>query len=255
MVRVFSFCMSSLYNNLADVYEMMYRSFINYDEEFIFYSGKLKKYSCHSVTELGCGTGNLAEKFIADGFNYTGLDLSKSMLEIAAKKFPSGKFMEADMRNFNLPEKQDGCFFAGRTSAYLTGERDMEEALISIHKNLAQNGIVCFDCIDADKFIPLIKGGKQIVHTASYRERRFHRASYWTSVENAQSAFNWESVYFEVDDKRNKKEIGRDNSALRAFTKSEIENALNNTGFKMLEAEDRPSYAFDTFVILAQKLI
>lgn len=247
--------MSSLYNNLADVYEMMYRSFINYDEEYIFYSTKLKKYNCRSVAELGCGTGNLAEKLIADGFDYTGLDLSKSMLAIAAKKFPSGKFKEADMRNFDLPEKQDGCFFAGRTSAYLTGDGDMEEALTAIHKNLAQNGIVCFDCIDAAKFIPLIKKGKQVVHTTTYEGRRFHRVSYWTALPNSPGAFNWESVYFEIDEQGRKKEIGNDVSLLRAFTKKEIENALNKSGFKLLEAEDRLSYAFDTFVILAQKAV
>jgi SAM-dependent methyltransferase len=182
--------MGNLYSNLAEVYEMMYRTFINYDGEFVFYSGKMKEHHCSSVAELGCGTGNLAEKFISAGYKYTGIDLSKPMLEIAAAKFPAGKFIEADMRNFELTEKQDGCFFAGRTSAHLVSDDDMLQALKSINKNLVPGGVVCFDCIDAKKFIPLINEGKQIVHTASYEGRRFHRASYWTVNENQPGAFN-----------------------------------------------------------------
>jgi SAM-dependent methyltransferase len=245
--------MNTLYTDLASIYEMMYRTFINYDEEYRYYSHQLLKNNVQSVVELGCGTGNLAEKFITGGFKYTGADLSKSMLAIAAAKCPPGKFIETDMRNFVLPELQDGCFFAGRTSAYLVSDDDMPDALRSVNKNLKHHGVICFDCIDADKFIPLIKDGKQVVHTAAFEKRRFHRASYWTVVENQPGVFNWRSVYFEIDEQGTKKEIGCDDTTLRSFTKKEIEEMLRVAGFELLQLDDRPSYAFDTFVVTAKK--
>ena len=97
--------MNNIYITHSEIYEMMYQTFINYDEEYAYYSNKLKNYNAQSVFELGCGTGNLANRFLINGFNYTGLDLNKAMLDIAERKTPEAEFMEADMRNFSLPEK------------------------------------------------------------------------------------------------------------------------------------------------------
>ena len=71
--------------SLADVYEAMYKTFINYDEEFRKYQQLLHKYNCDAVFEIGCGIGNLARSFADDGFNYIGLDSSGDMLDIEKK--------------------------------------------------------------------------------------------------------------------------------------------------------------------------
>lgn len=245
--------MNNLYKKYAEVYEMMYHTFINYNEEYDFYSGKLKKYNCHSLFEPGCGTGSLANRFIKTGFDYTGLDLNKAMLEIARRKNPGVDFFETDMRNFQLPEKKQACIIAGRTTSYLLTDMDVMDSFRSINTNLQDGGIVCFDCIDAEKFIPLIKNGKQVVHKAEFEGRKFHRESYW-SVNNIQdSLFNWNSVYYEEDQQGKLQETGIDNSVLRSFTKSGMCLFLEHCNFTVKEIEDRPSYAFDTFVIVAQK--
>src|SRR5260370_378936 len=99
--------MGNLYNQLSEVYEAMYQTFINYDDEFSFYSSMLKKYNCSNLLEIGCGTGNLAGKFIQQGFIYTGIDLSEEMLTIARSKYPGACFLKADMRNFLIETKKD----------------------------------------------------------------------------------------------------------------------------------------------------
>jgi SAM-dependent methyltransferase len=245
--------MSELYSNLSEIYEMMYRTFINYEEEFGYYRLILRNHQAHSLVELGCGTGNLAEKFIGDKFEYMGVDLNKSMLEIARKKVPEGKFVQADMRYFKIEEKKDACLFVGRTSAYLLSNRDMLETLHSININLNKKGIACFDCIDAEKFLPQIKEGKHIVHEAGYEGRKFRRESDWKIVPAQGGCFNWDSVYFEIFPDGKRAESGRDSSIIRAFTKKEINELLVESGFTLLETNNRASYAFDTFVIVAQK--
>ena len=49
--------MNSVYTKLSEVYDAMYKTFINYKEELDFYSSILIKYNCTSVLEIGCGTG------------------------------------------------------------------------------------------------------------------------------------------------------------------------------------------------------
>lgn len=245
--------MKNLYQAHSDIYEMMYQTFINYDEEYEYYSNKLKKYNARSVFELGCGTGNLAGRFIANGFNYTGLDLNKAMLDIAQRKTPEAVFIEADMRNFELPQKKQACIIPARTISYLMFNKDAMNAFQAIDNNLQSGGILCFDNIDAAKFIPAIKNGKQVIHKAEFVGRKFHRESFW-SVNDSQSwAFNWDSVYFEEETSGQLKKIVEDNSVVRCFTRDDLCLFLELCNFTVKEIEDRPSYAFDTFVITAQK--
>ncbi len=249
----FSIPMNNLYTNHPGIYEMMYQTFINYDEEYAFYSQKLKKYNAESLIELGCGTGSLASRFIANRYEYTGIDLNRTMLDIAVKKNPGVAFLQADMRDFQLPEKKQACIIAGRSISYLMTNKDVLDSFNAINKNLQNEGIICFDNIDAAKFIPSIKNGKQIIHKAEFDERKFQRESYWSVNGNQSWTFNWDSAYFEEDEKRGLKKIAEDNSTVRCFTKDDLCLFLELCNFRVIEIEDRPSYAFDTFVIVAQK--
>jgi ubiquinone/menaquinone biosynthesis C-methylase UbiE len=245
--------MNNLYTQLSEVYEAMYLTFINYEEELNFYSSLLKKYHCGSVLEIGCGTGNLAPGFVRQGFEYCGMDISSEMLKIAKRNHPQSRFIEADMRNFELDEKLAASIITGRTISYLVTNKNVFDAFTSINKNLPAQGILCFDCIDANKFIPLIKNGERITHNAEFETRKFHRESYW-QIDLAQSwTFTWSSVYYEEKENHLEK-IGEDKSAIRAFCKDEIKLFLELTGFRLKEIVSRPSYAFDTFVVVAEKI-
>lgn len=246
--------MSSLYKELSGVYEAMYQTFINYDEEFAFYSSILNKYNCNNVLEVGCGTGHLAEKFIQNNFNYTGIDLSEEMLAIACKKYPGYSFLKADMRNFTLNSKTDSAIITGRTISYLITNEDVYNAFTFINKNLSTGGIICFDCIDASKFIPLISEGKKVVHKAEWENKKYKRESNWKINFSQSWTFDWRSVYFEEKGNGLSEKIGEDQSTIRSFTKDEINLFLTLSGFEIKEIIDRPSYAFDTFVTVAKKL-
>ncbi len=243
--------MNDLYTSLADIYDGMYRTFINYDEEFNFYSEILKANQCAEVLEIGCGTGNLASKFMESGFRYCGLDMSEEMLAIAKKNYPKGEFVKGDVRDFNLSKKFQSAIITGRTISYLLTNKDVYDSFGSINKNLTRKGILCFDFIDAKRFIPQINEGEKIIHRASFNDKTFVRESFWEINFSHSWSFDWRSVYYE-DQGGELKMIGEDNSTIRAFTQDEIVLFLNLTGFKAIEFRDRPSYAFDTFVAIAQ---
>ncbi len=246
--------MANLYGNLANVYEAMYHSFINYKEEFAFYSNQLKKYKCQSLLEVGCGTGNLAKNFIADNFYYTGLDISSEMLAIAKENNASAIFINGDMRNFTLLHPVDAGIITGRTISYLLSNQDVTNTFTAIHKNLNPNSILCFDCIDARLFIPTINPLKKIVHTAVYKNKKYQRDTFWKPNTNQGFLFDWASTYFEEGSNNNLIKLGDDNATLRTFTKEEMTLFLQQSGFAVQEIINRPSYAFDTFVIIAKKI-
>ena len=246
--------MNHLYTSLAEIYDGMYRTFINYDDEFNFYSKILENYRCTQVLEIGCGTGNLAGKFLRNGFRYTGLDLSEDMLTIARRNYVGGEFVKGDMRDFYLPAEFQAALITGRTISYLVSNTDVYDAFVNFNKHISSKGIVAFDCIDASKFIPLIKKDEEVIHQASFEGRTFIRESFWNINFHQSWTFDWRSVYYE-DHKGELKKIGEDTSTIRAFTKDEMGLLLKMTGFEVVEMQDRPSYAFDTFVVVARKLI
>ncbi len=245
--------MSNLYTNLSEVYEAMYRSFINYGEEFEFYYNLLKKYRRKSVLEIGCGTGNLANRFKKEDIEYTGLDQSDEMLSIAARNNPGTRFIKGDMRNFQLFNSIDSVIITGRTISYLIPDKDVQDTFRCINKNLNSAGIICFDCIDAAKFIPLIRPEEKIIHEAGFNNKKYRRESYWAVNHNQRGLFDWSSFYYEKDSNGRLHSIGEDHSTLRAFFREDITRLLEANGFGVKEIIDRPSYAFDTFVIVAER--
>jgi hypothetical protein len=157
------------------------------------------------------------------------------------------------MRNFNLAKKTDAAIITGRTISYLVPDKDVLAAFASIHKNLNTSGIICFDCIDAAKFIPGINPGEKIIHNAAFDGKKYHRESYWSVNDGRKGVFDWASFYSEEDNSGQLQKIGEDHSTIRAFYKEDITGFLQNTGFEIKEIIERPSYAFDTFVMVGEK--
>jgi len=243
---------SNLYQNLASVYDAMYQTFINYKEEYTLYSGFIKKYHKQSLLEIGCGSGSLAQYFLAHGFDYLGADLSKDMIAIAAQKNPTGTFMQADMRQFTLPNQVDSMVVTGRTISYLITNNDVQNTLKSIHQNLNHNGIFCFDFIDANKFIPDITPQKAVEHKAVHNQTTYVRKSIWSPHLQHGMDVNWQSVYYKIAG-NDLIEIGKDQEFARAFTKNEIEIFIALNGFQILEMMPRETYFFPTYVVVAEK--
>ena len=246
--------MSSLYSNLSSVYETMYQSFINYEEEFSFYYNILLKYGCKSVLEIGCGSGHLAKQFVNTNFQYVGIDLSEDMLTLARKNNAASTFVQADMRNFILATKTDAAIITGRTISYLVTNMDLINCFNAIYKNIHEDAVLCFDCIDANKFIPQIDSTKKIIHEANFNDSIYKRESNWKINTETGFCFEWASSFFKESNEQELESIGEDFSTIRTFTKDEIKLFLNLTGFSVIEIIDRSSYSFDTFVIVATKI-
>lgn len=246
--------MQSLYSNgFENIYDEMYQTFINYKDEFEFYSKIINQYCKKNVLEIGCGSGHLAKHFINSTIDYNGMDLSNDMVLLSQKRNPTGTFFKGDMTNFYLNKTFDSIIITARTTSYLLNNILVQKAIKNIHSHLNENGIFCFDFIDANRFFPFIKEGKTITHKAETKNKKYSRISFMKpKITQENFMFQWDAKYYEIKD-QNHVLLTDDQSEVRAFTINEWQLFLELNNFKVLEIIDRKSYAFDTYVIVAQK--
>ena len=245
--------MTNLYDGkMAAIFDAMYQTFIDYDEEYQFYDHLVKENNCKSILEVGSGTGNLAKRFQQNHQEYIGLDYSQSMIVIAQERNKNCTFIHGDMRQFELEKPVDSILITGRSTSYLTTNEDINSTFESIYKNLTEGGILIFDFIDANRFIPFTKENQAIIHKAEYDGTLYYRNSNWKTTLSDNFMLEWTAQYYTL--KNDEKEIIADDfSTLRVFTLNEIELFLYLYNFEIIKTIDRKTYAYDTYVIVARK--
>ncbi|QSB25987.1 class I SAM-dependent methyltransferase [Flavobacterium sp. CLA17] len=246
--------MANLYDGkMAAIYDAMYQTFVNYDEEYAFYNNLIQENGCSSILEIGSGTGNLAKRFDENKQNYQGLDYSESMIEIAKERNKNCSFIQGDMRDFKLDNPVDVILITGRSTSYLITNSDINKTFDALYKNSKDDGIIIFDFIDANRFIPFIKENLLITHEADYENVNYKRDSHW-DINDSQENFmlDWSAEYYTVVNGK-KEVIENDFSTVRVFTLNEIELFLYLNNFEILKVIDRKTYAYDTYVIVAKK--
>jgi SAM-dependent methyltransferase len=247
--------MATLYDGkMAAIYDAMYQTFIDYDEEYQFYNKLIQEYKCNTVLEIGSGAGNLAQRFQEKNQNYIGLDYSSSMIAIAQKRTRDSHFILGDMRNFTLKKKVDSIIITGRSTSYLISNDDVNETFSSLHNNLNDDGIIIFDFIDANRFVPYTNENPLIIHKAEHESIQYLRESTWKTTRMENFMLDWIARYYIIND-LGKELIATDYSTVRVFTLNEIQLFLYLNNFEILKTIDRKTYAYDTYVIVAKKRV
>jgi SAM-dependent methyltransferase len=245
--------MTNLYDGkMAAIFDAMYQTFIDYDEEYHFYNNLIQENNCKTILEIGSGTGNLAKRFQENQQEYLGLDYSESMIDIAKERNKNCIFIHGDMRDFQLEKPVDSILITGRSTSYMITNDDINNTFESIYKNLTSNGILIFDFIDANRYIPYTKENPIIIHEANYEGVNYYRSSNWKTTSAENFMLEWTAQYYTI--KEDEKEIIADDfSTVRVFTLNEIQLFLYLNGFEIIKTIDRKTYAYDTYVIVAQK--
>ena len=131
-----------MFTKTTEYYDLVY-SFKNYGEE----ANKIRDLIRHeypaasTVLDVACGTGEHA-KFLSAHFHVDGLDLEPGFVEIAQRKVPSGRFVVADMRTFDLGRHYDvvQCLFS--SIGYLKHGDEVVQALRCFRQHLVEAGII-----------------------------------------------------------------------------------------------------------------
>ena len=104
------------------------------------------------VLELGVGTGRIAIPAAVMGYDVTGIDLNRPMLDRARLKSAAAplagklQLIEGDMSKINLSQKEfDLVIIPAHTLALLTDEHVQSETLMRCAEHMAANGTLIFN--------------------------------------------------------------------------------------------------------------
>ncbi len=111
------------------------------------FNSELKKFSSllpnsAEVLDAGCGVGRPTSEFLVNkGFNVTGVDISKKMVELAKVNVPSATFYQKNILTLDFPDNA----FDGIICVYTLWHIPREEhskIFDNFHRMLKQNGIL-----------------------------------------------------------------------------------------------------------------
>ena len=97
------------------------------------------------ILELGCGTGKLSIPLAEAGFSVTGLDNSPALLQFAAGKNGDVRWIEGDMRHFDLNEKFALITLPSNNLGHLHTPEDFENCIGSVKRHLQPGGKFIID--------------------------------------------------------------------------------------------------------------
>lgn len=102
------------------------------------------------ILELGCGTGKLAIPLAEAGFSVVGLDNSPALLQFAASKNDEVKWIEGDMRGFDLDERFALIMLPSNNLGHLHTPQDFESCISSVKRHLRPEGAFVIDVFVPD---------------------------------------------------------------------------------------------------------
>ena len=120
----------------------------DYSKETKYILKSFKKYSklkLNNILDLGCGTGAHTIEFLKLGYNITGLDLDKQMINLAQSKTNDIKFIYGNIKDYQFNTRFELIFSFFNVLNYIDNINDMLSFLTGVYKNLENGGVFVFD--------------------------------------------------------------------------------------------------------------
>ena len=96
------------------------------------------------VVDLGCGGGQWLARLAAEGYDATGVDVSRAMLKAARRAAPAAKLLHGSLPSVALPAC-DAVTSLGEPVNYLDGERSIRRVFANVFDALRPGGVFVFD--------------------------------------------------------------------------------------------------------------
>jgi SAM-dependent methyltransferase len=199
--------------------DQLYKDFYKKEIENIF--GK------PSILDLCCGTGQLMQILGEKGYQVTGIDGSLEMLKIAKTNVPFGKFILADIREFDLPPVFDAVVSTYDSLNHLMSLQDLRAAFLNVYKCLVPNGVFLFDLNTSMTYLTQWMGYLEVKESPDYFY--INSADYDSKKRLARTKC---VVYNLLGKTWQRKEI---NLCQRCYEISDIESSLMSIGFKGIQ--------------------
>jgi SAM-dependent methyltransferase len=177
---------------------------------------------CRTVLDVGCGTGEHARLLTNHGFAVDGIDIEPAFVRIAAEKNPAGRFVVADMSDFQLPTRYDAVLCLFSSIGYLRTLERVTRALACFRDHLALDGVALVE----PWFPPgVLEANREFIHSGEAHGVRVSRHSR-TEINGTLSRLLFE---YEIDDHGEVRRVSEVHE-LGLFTTEEMMQAFAAAG-------------------------
>jgi len=229
---------SSVY---AKLYDKVFSADEYYEKESQLIESVLRGrgvYPWSRGVELGCGTGRNYQ-FLRKGGPILGIDMNRSMIEIAQTRNPTGDFMKADIRQKDLIPigSVDIVFLLGET-LYLNSGRDQFVILREIRRWMKKGGFLVMTYWDSKDLDPAPQPYSQIIdgeHAVTYFENLQHEAWFEPRKEIGEGVFDYEERYTLTAGDGSVKTNEESHRVYLPPTRKVMMELLDQTGWKVVE--------------------
>lgn len=112
------------------------------------------------LLDAGCGNGRLLELLKDKNINYTGIDISEELINLAEKRYPRNNFLVADNLNLPFPDDNFDKIFSVAVLHTIPSVELRNRALSELKRVLRQGGLLILTVWDIwrkDTFLLLLK--------------------------------------------------------------------------------------------------
>lgn len=223
-----------LYQDLAEYYftiEKCHRDI--YDDISLITelsSGKVNP----TLLDLGCGTGEHLNELSKKGFICTGIDNSKNMLTFAKLRFPNAaNYLLSDITSFDFFEDFDVIISLFGSFDYMIHDEDVDRVLWNTWRALKNNGFGLFEIWNAIPVREIKEKPLTIVSSVKYKNLTIERQRGFILTPDTNKTIAEVNYLYTISDGTTTQQV-KDKHIMRAFFKEEIEEFLQNNGFKII---------------------
>ena len=217
-----------MFSESAALYDLIYSTFKNYEAETEQLATVLARVrpGVRTVLDVACGTGEHA-RLLAErhGLLVDGIDLDPTFVQIAQQKHPAGRFVEADMCDFDLGRQYDAVVCLFSSIGYVRTLNRVAQAIGRFKAHLSPGGVVVVEPwlapgVLTDGYFSTTVGERDGVHV----ERRSH-----TEVDGRLSRLHFDYDITDGSGSRKASEVHE----LGLFTVDEMRQAFESNGLEV----------------------
>lgn len=188
------------------------------------------------LLDVGCGTGRDAGHLHSCGYAVTGLDTSQPMLAHARDRHPAVRFLHADMRTFDLPDRFDVVTCLDSAMLYCHTNPELTGFLHRCHRHLRPGGLLVAEMRNGAFFL----GNTELLDGTRTRSVTWRGITYTSRtrlwIDHAAQLLRRERVWTWPECP----EPLAQTSAWRLLFPAELRHLLEATGFDVLALFDAP---------------
>lgn len=235
-----------MHKSFAKIYDE-FMDQVDYTEWYQF----LKKYTKkgYKILDLGSGTGILSDMFYKDGYDVTGVDISKDMIEVSQGKNSNIRYIQFDITNVDLVSKLDNkydfimCNFD--TINYISNKNKLEILFNNCNNLLNEKGIMIFDIVSEDIFEEIFINDLFIDSTDNYTNIWYHLKEEDKHIVDMELFIKEENGLFRKYTEKHNKYI---------YEIEDVVDILYNNGFEIYDTATNPEYGESRYFFIIKKV-